>query len=66
MNTAAVWSLSGNDMLDDDMDIMDSDDLLDAEDLKKPDPASLKGKCIPRIRATHFQKVKIKNSFIIL
>ena len=39
-----MWTLSGNDMLDDDLDLMDDDDLLDEDDLKKPDPASLRGK----------------------
>ncbi|CAH1398595.1 unnamed protein product [Nezara viridula] len=37
-NVAAVWKL--DDTVDD--DIIDADDLLDEEDLKKPDPASLK------------------------
>ena len=41
---AAVWSLSGSDMMDDDVDIIDTDTLLDEEDLKKPDPESLRGK----------------------
>ena len=54
-STAAVWSLSGNDMMDDDLDIMDSDELLDDEDLKKPDPASLKGnKGVPRMQDSDF------------
>ena len=43
-NTAQVWSLSANDMMDDDVDLIDDDDLLDEDDLKKPDPASLRGK----------------------
>ena len=42
--TAQVWSLSANDMMDDDVDLIDDDDLLDDDDLKKPDPASLRGK----------------------
>ena len=42
-NTAKVWALSANDILDDDVNIIDDDDLLDEEDLKKPDPASLRG-----------------------
>ncbi|XP_064610635.1 anamorsin homolog [Liolophura sinensis] len=46
-SVAKVWTLSANDVLDDDLDIMDSDDLLDEEDLKKPDPASLKAECGP-------------------
>ncbi|XP_061449761.1 anamorsin [Rhineura floridana] len=40
--TAKLWTLSANDMNDEDMDLLDSDELLDPEDLKKPDPASLK------------------------
>ena len=43
-NTAQVWSLSANDMMDDDIDLIDDDDLLDDDDLQKPDPASLRGK----------------------
>lgn len=42
-DAAQVWSLSADDILDDDVDVIDDDDLLDEEDLKKPDPASLKG-----------------------
>ncbi|XP_034389973.1 anamorsin isoform X2 [Cyclopterus lumpus] len=37
-----MWTLSANDMDDDDVDLVDSDALLDEDDLKKPDPASLK------------------------
>lgn len=43
--TSKVWSLSTADLNDDDIDLIDSDDLLDAEDLKKPDPKSLKVDC---------------------
>nr|XP_056718707.1 anamorsin [Euleptes europaea] len=39
---AKLWTLSANDMNDEDSDLLDSDELLDTEDLKKPDPASLK------------------------
>ncbi|XP_033013329.1 anamorsin [Lacerta agilis] len=39
---AKLWTLSANDMDDEDADLLDSDELLDPEDLKKPDPASLK------------------------
>ncbi|KAJ8248835.1 hypothetical protein GJAV_G00228250 [Gymnothorax javanicus] len=43
---ASLWTLSANDMEDEDVDLIDSDALLDADDLKKPDPASLKApKC---------------------
>ncbi|KAL2093481.1 hypothetical protein ACEWY4_010793 [Coilia grayii] len=41
-SAAKLWTLSANDMDDDDVDLIDSDALLDADDLKKPDPASLK------------------------
>uniref|UniRef100_UPI0037E7FAD1 anamorsin n=1 Tax=Semicossyphus pulcher TaxID=241346 RepID=UPI0037E7FAD1 len=41
-NTVKMWTLSANDMGDDDVDLVDSDALLDDDDLKKPDPASLK------------------------
>lgn len=41
-NTVKMWTLSANDMDDEDVDLVDSDALLDEEDLKKPDPASLK------------------------
>lgn len=41
-NTVKLWTLSANDMDDDDVDLVDSDALLDEDDLKKPDPASLK------------------------
>ncbi|XP_061577226.1 anamorsin [Cololabis saira] len=41
-NTAKMWTLSAIDMDDDDVDLIDSDALLDEDDLKKPDPASLK------------------------
>lgn len=39
---AKLWTLSANDMEDDSLDLIDSDELLDPEDLKKPDPASLR------------------------
>uniref|UniRef100_A0A8D0H789 Anamorsin n=1 Tax=Sphenodon punctatus TaxID=8508 RepID=A0A8D0H789_SPHPU len=39
---AKLWTLSANDMDDEGMDLLDSDELLDSEDLKKPDPASLR------------------------
>ncbi|XP_021510646.1 anamorsin isoform X1 [Meriones unguiculatus] len=41
-DAAKLWTLSANDMEDDSVDLIDSDELLDPEDLKKPDPASLK------------------------
>lgn len=44
-DVAAVWTLASNDMGDDGIELMDSDDLLDANDLKKPDPASLRATC---------------------
>ncbi|XP_054567167.1 anamorsin isoform X3 [Eptesicus fuscus] len=39
---AQLWTLSATDMEDESMDLIDSDELLDPEDLKKPDPASLR------------------------
>ncbi|XP_057692966.1 anamorsin isoform X2 [Corythoichthys intestinalis] len=41
-NTVKMWTLSANDMNDHDVDLVDSDALLDEEDLKKPEPVSLK------------------------
>lgn len=37
-----LWTLSANDINDDDVDLLDSDDLLDQDDLKKPLPSSLR------------------------
>lgn len=39
---AKVWTLSAMDALDDDVELLDSDQLLDEDDLKIPDPSSLK------------------------
>ncbi|XP_072278828.1 anamorsin isoform X2 [Pyxicephalus adspersus] len=39
--TAKLWTLSANDMNDDD-DLLDSDELLDEDDLKKPLPSTLR------------------------
>ncbi|XP_063294251.1 anamorsin [Pelobates fuscus] len=36
-----LWTLSANDMGDDDLDLLDSDELLDQDDLMKPSPSSL-------------------------
>uniref|UniRef100_A0A8C5QVG2 Anamorsin n=1 Tax=Leptobrachium leishanense TaxID=445787 RepID=A0A8C5QVG2_9ANUR len=36
-----LWTLSASDMNDDDLDLLDSDELLDQDDLKKPSPSSL-------------------------
>lgn len=40
-NVASVWKLE--DTLDEEVETIDPDDLLDESDLKKPDPASLRG-----------------------
>lgn len=40
--SAQVWTLSATDALDDDVELLDSDQLLDEEDLKKVDPQLLK------------------------
>ncbi|XP_062592971.1 anamorsin homolog isoform X1 [Saccostrea cucullata] len=42
---AKVWSLSASDMLDDDIELVDDDALLDEDDLKKPDPSTLRATC---------------------
>ncbi|KAG7231048.1 hypothetical protein INR49_025078 [Caranx melampygus] len=47
-NTVKMWTLSANDMNDDDVDLVDSDALLDEDDLKKPDPASLKAPAVEK------------------
>lgn len=44
-NIAKIWTLSAQDIDDEEIDILDSDTLLDEEDLRKPDPASLKSDC---------------------
>ncbi|XP_055339798.1 anamorsin homolog [Paramacrobiotus metropolitanus] len=44
--TSGVWTLAGSDM-DADMDLIDPNEMLDADDFAKPDPASLKANCGP-------------------
>ncbi|KAK7115052.1 anamorsin homolog [Littorina saxatilis] len=44
-NAEQVWSLSANDLVDDDLELINDDDLLDDDDLKKPDPSSLRASC---------------------
>ncbi|ESO82676.1 hypothetical protein LOTGIDRAFT_203282 [Lottia gigantea] len=44
---AKVWTLNSNDLEDNDIELLDSDTLLDPEDLKKPDPSTLKAGCGP-------------------
>lgn len=44
-NVAKIWTLSAQDIDDEEIDIVDSDTLLDDKDLQKPDPASLKSDC---------------------
>ncbi|CAH3031763.1 unnamed protein product [Pocillopora meandrina] len=44
-NVTKIWTLSAQDIDDEEIDILDSDTLLDEEDLRKPDPASLKSDC---------------------
>ncbi|XP_067906129.1 anamorsin isoform X2 [Heterodontus francisci] len=41
-STRKAWTLSATDMNDDDVDLIDSNELLDEDDLKKPDKASLR------------------------
>jgi hypothetical protein len=41
--SAKVWNLNSSDLVDDDIELINDDDLLDEDDKKKPDPASLRG-----------------------
>lgn len=43
---AKLWTLSANDMEDESMDLIDSDEQLDPENFKKPDSASLGLLCV--------------------
>ena len=53
------------DMNDDDIDLVDDDELLDEEDLKKPDPASLRGTIkILSCLHSHMLKTHLKSTFI--
>lgn len=44
-DVARVWNLNADDMVDDDVDLIDSDDLLDDDDFIKPAPESLRASC---------------------
>jgi len=44
-DTAKIWSLSTDDMMDNDLDLVDPDSLLAEEDLQKPDPEALRSGC---------------------
>ncbi|XP_065064858.1 anamorsin homolog [Rhopilema esculentum] len=46
-DVAKVWTLSAQDANDDDIDIIDSDALLEEEDLLRPDTGNLKNECGP-------------------
>ncbi|XP_035218416.1 anamorsin homolog isoform X2 [Stegodyphus dumicola] len=41
-NAAKIWMLSADDTLDENVELINEDDLLDEDDLKKPDPSTLK------------------------
>ena len=64
-SAAKVWKLSAMDMNDDDIDLVDDDELLDEEDLKKPDPASLRGTIkILSCLYSHVLKTHLNSTFI--
>ncbi len=44
-DAARIWSLAADALNDDDVKVIDDDELLDEDDLKKPDPATLRGTC---------------------
>ncbi|XP_077542894.1 cytokine induced apoptosis inhibitor 1 isoform X1 [Haemaphysalis longicornis] len=44
-DVSKIWSLSAQDMLDGEADLVDPDQLISEEDLKKPDPSALKAAC---------------------
>lgn len=44
-DVSKIWSLSAQDMLDGEVDLVDPDQLISEEDLKKPDPSALKAVC---------------------
>lgn len=46
-DVAKVWTLSAQDVNDDELDIIDSDALLEDEDLLRPDTGNLKNECGP-------------------
>ncbi|GFT34589.1 anamorsin homolog [Nephila pilipes] len=54
-NAAKIWMLSPDDTLDENVELINEDDLLDEEDLKKPDPSTLK------VCATTKQRKACKN-----
>ncbi|CAL1279489.1 unnamed protein product [Larinioides sclopetarius] len=54
-NAAKIWMLSADDTLDENVELINEDDLLDEDDLKKPDPSSLK------VCATTKQRKACKN-----
>jgi len=48
--TARIWSLSASDVLDEEIDLLDSNTLLTEEDLLKPDLATLKSELSPELK----------------
>ncbi|GFY70640.1 anamorsin homolog [Trichonephila inaurata madagascariensis] len=54
-NAAKIWMLSADDTLDENVELINEDDLLDEDDLKKPDPSTLK------VCATTKQRKACKN-----
>lgn len=54
-NAAKIWMLSTDDALDENVELINEDDLLDDDDLKKPDPSTL------RVCATTQKRKACKN-----
>ncbi|XP_002435509.2 anamorsin homolog [Ixodes scapularis] len=44
-DVSKIWSLSAQDVLDRDVELVDPDQLISEEDFKKPDPSTLKASC---------------------
>ncbi|KAL3860697.1 hypothetical protein ACJMK2_010788 [Sinanodonta woodiana] len=55
-NVAKVWTLSAEDIMDEEVELVNDDDLLEEEDLKKPDLNSLRASCGTALEGTKKRK----------